>query len=75
MALNNIILILVPIAVVVLCTIDMARAVMEQNDKEMKVATTKAVKRIIIGVAIMFIPLLINTVLKIAGFASGSCIN
>ena len=69
----NAILIVVPIIVVALSTIDMARAAIAQDDKDMKAAASKAVKRIFIGIAIMFVPLLLDTILKLAGIASGVC--
>ena len=69
----NAILIVVPIIVVALSTVDMARAAIAQDDKDMKAAASKAVKRIFIGIAIMFIPLILDTILKIAGLASGVC--
>ena len=69
----NAILIVVPILVVTLCTIDIARAVIAQDDKDMKAAGAKAIKRVIIGVAMMFLPLIVDTILKLAGVGSGVC--
>lgn len=49
-----------PALVLALCIVDMAKAVMAQDDGEIKKAQGRAVKRIIAGVAIFFVPLLIN---------------
>lgn len=69
----DVILIAVPILVIVLCTVDIAKAVIAQDEKDMKAAQAKAIKRLIIGVAIMFVPLLLDTILKLAGIGSGVC--
>ena len=67
------ILIAVPILVIALCTVDIARAVIAQDDKDMKAAQAKAIKRVIIGVAIMFVPILLDAILKLAGLTTGTC--
>lgn len=58
-----IILIATPIAVLALCTVDMAQAVIAQDDSGIKKAQGRAIKRIIAGVALFFIPVLLNVVL------------
>lgn len=63
----------IPILVTVLCIIDFVRAIAAQDEKDMKAAQAKAVKRIIIGLAAFFIPLLLDVILKLAGLASGTC--
>lgn len=63
----------VPCLVIVLCTVDLAKAVIAQDDKNMQAALSNTVKRVCIGVAIFFIPILLNFVLAVAGFASGIC--
>ncbi len=57
------ILISVPIIVVVLCTVDIAKAVIAQDDKEIKKAQASVLKRLIIGVIIFFIPIILNLLL------------
>ena len=69
----NAVLIATPIIVLALSTVDIARAVIAQDDKDMKAASSKAVKRLIIGVAIMFVPLLLDAILKLAGLTTGVC--
>lgn len=69
----KVVMIVVPILVVVLVIVDLVKAVTAGKEDEMKAAQAKAIKRIIIGLVIFFIPLLVDVVLKIAGFASGIC--
>lgn len=69
----TVILVVIPVLLVVLITIDFVKAVAASDDKQMKSAVSNAIKRIAIGVAIFFLPLLIDFVLKLAGIASGTC--
>lgn len=57
------ILIAVPALVLILCTVDIAKAVIAQDDKQVKDAQSKAIKRVIIGVVIFFIPIILNLLL------------
>ena len=63
----------VPCIVLVLCTVDMAQAVIAQEENHIRQAQAKCIKRILIGVAIFFTPTLINILLLIAGAATGTC--
>lgn len=63
----------VPILVILLCSVDILKAVTAQNEKDMSAAGIRSVKRIIIGFAIFFIPILIDAILDLAGLASGTC--
>lgn len=58
--------IIVPILIILLGTIDFAKAVLAGKEDEMRKSQSDFAKRIIIGVAIFFVPLLINIVLNIA---------
>lgn len=62
------ILIAIPILVIVLCMTDIAKAVMAQDEKAVKEAQSRALKRLIIGVIIFFIPILVNVLI---GYVSG----
>ncbi len=62
-----------PILVVLLCTIDIAKAVIAQDDNEMKKSQSRSIKRLIIGLAIFLIPTLLDALLKLAGLAQGIC--
>lgn len=63
----------VPCLVFVLCSVDMAQAVISQEDSHIRRAQAKCIKRVFIGVAIFFTPTLINILLLIAGAATGTC--
>lgn len=67
------ILIAVPCLVVVLCSVDIAKAVVSQDDKAMKNAQNSAIKRVIIGTVIFFVPLVLQILLDFAGIATGTC--
>ena len=69
----TIIRIAVPVLVVVLISVDMLSAVTSGDEKGVKEAQSRAIKRVIIGVVIFFIPTLVNFVLKMAGYVSGTC--
>ncbi len=63
----------VPILCVVLISIDILSAVTSGDEKNMKDAQSKAVKRLIIGIVIFFIPTFINLLLKWIGYTTGTC--
>lgn len=52
-----------PAIVILLCTVDIASAVIAQDDGAIKKAQNKAVKRLIAGVIVFFIPVFLNVVL------------
>lgn len=62
-----------PCLVLILCTVDMASAVIAQEEKNMQAALGRTVKRVMIGVAIFFVPLLLDMLLDLAGIATGTC--
>lgn len=62
-----------PCIVLVLCIVDMAKAVIAQDDGAIKKAQGHAIKRIIIGVVIFFVPIILNILLDLAGL-TGTCI-
>ena len=62
-----------PILVVLLCTVDMAKAVVAQDDNEMKKSQARSIKRLIIGLAIFLVPTVLDALLKLAGLAEGIC--
>ncbi len=69
----TIIKIAVPILVLVLCTVDMVKAVMAQDEKAVKESLSNSIKRLIIGVVVFFMPTIINVLLDFAGMATGVC--
>lgn len=71
--LYTIVEIAIPILVVLLCTVDMAKAVIAQDDNEMKKSQSRSIKRLIIGLAIFLVPTVLDALLKLAGLAKGIC--
>lgn len=69
----NWIMIAIPALTIVLCTVDISQAVIAQDDKAIKNAQSKCIKRILIGVAIFFVPMLLNILLKYGGNIIGTC--
>lgn len=57
------ILLIIPAVVVALCTVDIAKAVIAQDDNAVKKAQGNAIKRIIAGVVMFFIPVILNLIL------------
>lgn len=60
----------IPILLIVFGSIDLGKAVMSSDDKEIKGATGKLIKRAIAAVVIFFIPFLVNLVMNIAANSS-----
>lgn len=54
----------IPIILIIMGSIDLGKAVLASDDKEIKGATSKLVKRAIAAVAVFFIPLLVNMLMK-----------
>lgn len=59
----------VPILLIVMGSIDLGKAVLASDDKEIKGATSKLIKRAIAAVAIFFIPMLVNMLVGMVGDA------
>jgi len=60
---------LIPIGLIIMASIDLGKAVLSSDDKEIKQATSKLIKRAIAAVAIFFIFILVNLVM---GLVTGS---
>lgn len=58
--------IIIPIIIIVLGSLDLAKAVIAGKEDEMKKAQTTFVKRVILGVVIFFVPLLVNLIMELA---------
>lgn len=61
----------IPILLIVMGSIDLGKAVMASDDKEIKGATSKLIKRAIAAVAVFFIPMLVNILIGMVD-SSGS---
>lgn len=59
----------IPILLIVMGSIDLGKAVMASDDKEIKGATSKLIKRAIAAVAVFFIPLIVNLLIGMVGDA------
>ena len=62
-AIFNIIQFLIPIGLIIMGSVDLGKAVLSSDDKEIKQATSKLIKRAIAAVAIFFIVLLVKLVM------------
>ncbi len=62
-----------PGLVVLLCSIDIASAVIAEDADKMNKAKRKIVRRIIIGVCLFLLPTLIDAILELAGLATSTC--
>ena len=62
-AIFNIIQFLIPVGLIIMGSIDLGKAVLSSDDKEIKQATSKLIKRAIAAVAIFFIVLLVELVM------------
>ena len=62
----------IPILLIVMGSIDLGKAVMASDDKEIKAATTKLVKRAIAAAAVFFVVAIVNLLMNvIAGNSEG----
>lgn len=63
----DIIRILVPIALLIYGALDLAKAVIASDEKEIKGATSKFIKRAVAAVAVFFAVTLVNAVMGLVG--------
>ena len=62
--------IMVPIVIIVLGSIEVGKAVISNDDKAIKNASSKLLKRIVAGICIFFIPLLIQIIFSMISLIS-----
>ena len=62
---------LIPIGLIIMGSVDLGKAVWSSDDKEIKQATSKLIKRAIAAVAIFFIVLLVELVMGLVSDANG----
>ncbi len=55
----------IPILLIVFGSIDLGKAVMSSDDKEIKGATSKLIKRVIMAVVVFFVPFIVSLVMNI----------
>lgn len=66
---------LIPIGLILMGSIDLGKAVLSSDDKEIKQATSKLIKRAIAAVAVFFIVLLVKLVMGLVSQSNGSSNN
>ena len=66
-AIFNLIQWLIPIGLIIMGSIDLGKAVLSSDDKEIKQATSKLIKRAIAAVAIFFIVIIVDLVMGLVG--------
>ena len=59
--------ILIPIALIVFGTIDLGKAVIASDEKEVKAAQTRLIKRFIYAALVFFVPILVIAVMNLVG--------
>ena len=57
--------ILIPIALIVFGTIDLGKAVIASDEKEVKAAQTRLIKRFIYAALVFFVPILVGAVMNL----------
>lgn len=70
----NLIKIIVPLLVIGLSIYDFIKAVTAKDDKDLKQAFQKMIKRFIYAVILFFLPVLLNLILDLVGTNSNVCI-
>ncbi len=61
----------IPIVLILMGSIDLGKAVMSSDDKEIKGATSKLIKRVIYAVAIFFVVTIVTLVMNLFANVSG----
>ena len=61
----KIVMIVVPIALIIYGTIDLGKAVIASEDKEVKAAQSRLIKRIIYAIVIFFVPMIVGVIMNI----------
>lgn len=62
----------IPIIIILMGSIDLGKAVLASDDKEIKAATGRLVKRIIYGAVIFLLVLIVNIVMNLVATAGNS---
>ena len=61
----NIVMIVIPIALILFGTIDLGKAVIASDEKEVKAAQSRLIKRFIYAALIFFVPMLVGVIMNI----------
>ena len=68
----NILRIIIPIILILLGTIDLGKAVIASDDKEIKSAQSLLIKRVVYAAAIFFIPMLVYVIMNLVAGAGAN---
>ncbi len=68
----NIIKIVIPVIIIVLAMLDLGKAVMAGEEKEIQAAQKMLIKRLIYGVVIFFVVTIVQTIFNLIGAGPGS---
>lgn len=61
----NLVMIIIPVALILFGTIDLGKAVIASDEKEVKSAQSRLIKRIVYAAVIFFVPMLITLVMNL----------
>ena len=64
-AVIKLVMIVIPIALIIYGTIDLGKAVIASDEKEVKAAQSRLIKRIIYAAVIFFVPMLVGVVMNL----------
>ena len=67
--------ILIPIIIIIFGIVDFAKAVIASDENKMKESQKKFIRRLLIAVAIFFVPTLLNLVINIINAAWGNVVS
>ncbi len=62
----------IPVLLIIMGSIDLGKAVMSSDDKEIKGATSRLVKRAIAAVAVFFVPIIVDLLIGMVGDADAN---
>ena len=68
----KILTIIIPIALIILGTLDLGKAVVASDDKEIKAAQSLLIKRLVYAAIIFFVPVLVTVVMNIVAKSATS---
>lgn len=60
----------IPVLLIIMGSIDLGKAVLASDDKEIKGATSKLIKRAIAAVAVFFVPMLVDLLINLVANAN-----
>ena len=74
-SLIKILMIVIPIALILMGTIDLGKAVIASEDKEIKAAQSLLIKRLIYAAVIFFVPMLVGVIMNLVASSGDSTLD